>query len=184
MKFRSTVFRSVVIIVILCLSLGVGFLYQTIWHRIDLENHPIEFAEYVTKYAEEYGVPEYILYAVIKVESDFESNRLSEAGEIGLMQISPELYELICREILAEDPLDAGILYDPETNLRIGAAYLSYLYQRYGVWDAVFAAYHARLAPTSLWETIPEEILSQSETQSYVKRMNKSVRIYSELYYE
>ena len=123
MKFRSTVFRSVVIIVILCLSLGVGFLYQTIWHRIDLENHPIEFAEYVTKYAEEYGVPEYILYAVIKVESDFESNRLSEAGEIGLMQISPETFSWLLT--LTKESLDPGILYDPETNIRYGAYLLS-----------------------------------------------------------
>jgi len=171
---------------ILLLSICFGVAFDAVATAIDKKNHPMpnSLSASVERYADEFGVPETVLWATVKEQSDFSSNLAGEDGAIGLMQISPELYELICREILAEDPLDAGILYDPETNLRIGAAYLSYLYQRYGVWDAVFAAYHARLEPTSLWETIPEEILSQSETQSYVKRMNKSVRIYSELYYE
>ena len=92
MKLKNTIVRSVVIIVILCLSMCMGLLYQTVWHKIDLKNHPRDFSEYVSKYAAEYGVPEYILYAVIKTESDFESNKLSESGEVGLMQLSPETF--------------------------------------------------------------------------------------------
>ena len=88
--------------------------------------------------------------------------------------------------------MDPGILYDPETNLRIGAAYLSHLYQRYGVWDTVFAAYHAGIDQVDAWLKNPEyvnargrlENIPQKETRDYVTQMNQSVRTYSELYYE
>ena len=183
---KLTARRLLILGAILFLSICFGIAFDAAATAIDKKNHPMPdtLSASLERYANEFGVPETVLWATVKEQSNFSSNLVGDGGTIGLMQISPDLYESVCREILAEEPLDAGILYDPETNLRIGAAYISYLYQRYGVWDDVFAAYHARLEPTAHWETIPEEILSQNETQSYVKRMNKSVRIYSELYYE
>ena len=106
MKLRNTIVRSVVIIVILCLAMLCGLVYQSVWHRIDLKNHPRDFSEYVTRYSAEYGVPEYILYAVIKTESNFESNKLSEDGEIGLMQLSPETFDWLTT--MTKEDKDAG----------------------------------------------------------------------------
>lgn len=189
MKLRSTLVRSVVIIVILCLSLACGFLYQTIWHRIDLENHPIRFAEYVTKYAEEYGVPEYILYAVIKTESNFESNKLSENGEVGLMQISPDTFTWLLT--LTRENLEPGILYDPETNIRYGAYMLSYLYTEYSRWNTVFAILYTGQDTVDGWMTnrsLTDELgnlttFPDEETQKYVDTVNETVDTYKELYY-
>lgn len=189
MKFRSTLVRSVVIVVILCLSLAVGFLYQTIWHRIDLENHPIRFAEFVTKYAEEYGVPEYILYAVIKTESDFESNKLSENGEVGLMQISPETFTWLLT--LTRENLEPGILYDPETNIRYGAYMLSYLYTEYSRWNTVFAILYAGQDTVDIWmtdRTLTDELgnlttFPDPDTEAYVDAVCEAMEVYRTLYY-
>lgn len=189
MKFRSTIFRSVVILVILCLSLACGFLYQTVWHRIDLENHPVRFAEYVTKYAEEYGVPEYILYAVIKTESNFESNKFSENGEVGLMQISPETFTWLLT--LTRENLEPGILYDPETNIRYGAYMLSYLYTEYSRWNTVFAVLYAGQDTIDRWMTdqnLTDELgnlitFPDENTREYVETVNKTMDTYKELYY-
>ncbi len=189
MKVRSTLVRSLVILVILCLSLACGFLYQTIWHRIDLENHPVRFAEFVTKYAEEYGVPEYILYAVIKTESNFESNKLSEDGEVGLMQISPETFSWLLT--LTREDLEPGILYDPETNIRYGAYMLSYLYTEYSRWNTVFAILYAGQETVDLWmtdRTLTDELGNLTTfpdvgTSAYVDTVNETVDTYKELYY-
>ena len=189
MKLRNTVFRSVVIIVILCLSLGIGFVYQTIWHRIDLQNHPRDFSEYVVKYAEEYGVPEYILYAVIKTESDFESNRLSEEGEIGLMQISPETFDWLLT--LTKEDQDTGILYDPETNIRYGAYMMSYLYTEYSRWNTVFAILEAGQSAVDQWMLngkLVDELgnlvsFPDKDTETYVNQVNETMEVYRNLYY-
>ena len=190
MKLRNTIVRSMVIVVILCLSLGVGALYQTIWHRIDLKNHPRDFSEYVAKYAEEYGVPEYILYAVIKTESDFESNMLSDAGEIGLMQISPDTFALLLT--LTKETKDPGILYDPETNIRYGAYMLSYLYTEYSRWNTVFAIFDAGQDTVDTWMTnrkLVDELGNLVEfpdagTQMDVEQVNETMEVYRKLYYD
>ena len=189
MKLRNTIVRSMVIVVILCLSLGVGALYQTIWHRIDLKNHPRDFSEYVAKYAEEYGVPEYILYAVIKNESDFESNKLSENGEVGLMKISPETFSWLLT--LTKENLDPGILYDPETNIRYGAYMLSYLYTEYSRWNTVFAIKEAGQTTVDTWmrdRTLVDELgnlvkFPEEETGMYVEQINETMETYRRLYY-
>ena len=189
MKLRSTIVRSVVIVVILCLSLVIGYVYQTIWHKIDLNNHPRDFSEYVTKYAEEYGVPEYILYAVIKTESDFESNKLSENGEVGLMQISPETFSWLLT--LTKENLDPGILYDPETNIRYGAYMLSYLYTEYSRWNTVFAIKEVGQATIDAWmrdRKLTDELgnlvkFPDESAEAYVDLINETVETYRRLYY-
>lgn len=192
MKLTSR--RLLILALILLLSIGFGFGFDAVATAVDKKNHPMpeSLSGSISQNADAFGIPETVLWATVKEQSDFSSNRVGNGGAIGLMQISPTLYEQICREVLLEEPLDSGILYDPETNLRIGAAYLSMLYQRYGVWDTVYAAYYAGTDKVDTWLKDPEcvnaqgrlENIPEKEARDYVKQMNKSVRAYSELYYE
>ena len=87
--------------------------------------------------------------------------------------------------------MDAGMLYDPATNLRAGAALLSELYRRYGVWETVYAAYFAGEAQVDLWLADPELVNEQGRLQSipdkatakYVKQTVKATELYEKLYY-
>ena len=190
---KLTARRLLILFAILLASILFGLSFDAVATAVDKSKHPRpeDLSPAIVANAQDFGVPETILWATVKEQSDFSSNLVTN-GAVGLMQISPALYEEICREILSEEPLDAGILYDPTTNLRVGAAYLSWLYQRYGVWDTVFAAYYAGVEQVDAWLKDPAcvnsrgmlENIPDQETQSYVKRMNKSVRAYSELYYE
>ena len=46
-----------------------------------------EYAEYVSKYSSEYEIDENLIYALIKVESNFNSNAISRSNAQGLMQL-------------------------------------------------------------------------------------------------
>ena len=189
MNFKNAAYRSVVIISIILLSLLVGYLCQIIGHRVDIKKHPREFTEYDEKYCSEYGVPEYIVYSIILEESGFVSNKLSEDGEIGLMQIHPDTLRWLTS--LTKENLDSGILYDPETNIRYGTYMLSQLYIQHSRWKTVLAVYDAGRETVADW-LLDEDYIDENgnlitipddSTREYVAKIEKEMEIYRELYY-
>ena len=191
MKLKKSVKTSIAIIVIIALSLLIGFIYQMLGNVFDRNSHPRpeEFTGFVSKYSAEYGVPEYIIYAVILEESNFASNKLSEDGRIGLMQISPDVFKKLTS--MQRETLDAGMLYDPETNIRYGAYYLSYLYTTYNRWNTVYAAHHMGTDAIDVWMREKEytdelgnlKSFPEPDTQKYVERINHNSDMYRKLYY-
>lgn len=191
MKLKTAAQRSAVIIVILVLSMLFGYIYQTVGHRLDLKQHPREFSEYVERYCTEYGVPEYIVYAVILTGSGFRSNHVSEDGKIGLMQISPDTFAWLMS--LTGEEMETGILYDPETNIRCGTYMLSYLFTEYSRWRTVFAVYHSdeyRVeAMLNLFSEMDEdgnlgEIPDpEPDVLAFVDEVEKESDLYQKLYY-
>ncbi|MBE6586866.1 MAG: lytic transglycosylase domain-containing protein [Ruminococcaceae bacterium] len=187
---NKAVMRSIVIISILLLSILCGLLFQLIWDAVDRVNYPQDYSDFVEVYAYKYGVPEYVVYSVIKVESNFESGAVSEAGAVGLMQLMPETFVWLTTE--NGENLNSATLYDPETNIKYGTYYLSQLYLRFGTWDEVYAAYNA--GPTKVDEWLESKEYSENgktldeipykETEKYVKKLNKANDIYKKLYYE
>lgn len=190
MKLKNAVQRSAVIIIILILSVIIGYAYQQVWHKIDIKNHPREYSANVEKYSKEYGVPEYIIYAVILCESNFKSNYLSEDGRIGLMQISPEKFKWLTS--MTKEEFDDGMLYDPDTNIKYGTYMLSYLFTKYGRWKSVLAAFETDYQQVDLWMTDTENIddfgnlvnIPDENISSVVENIEEKVDIYYELYYK
>lgn len=189
MRLKNTMTRSFVICCILVLSLGIGYLFDAICRRADYEKHPRLYAEYVTKYAAQYGIPEYTAYALIKTESDFQSNYVSADGDIGLMQLSEDTFRQIAS--MMKDNMDSGILYDPETNIRYGIYYLSYLYTEYNRWNTVFAVFFAGRETVDAWMADPSLTdtlgnltkIPDEATADFVKCVTENAELYKELYY-
>ena len=190
MKWQDTVRRSGVILSILILSVLCAFLYQFVWDQFDRSRYPQRFSDEVAEFSVLYGVPEYIIYAVIKVESDFSSNAVSDAGAIGLMQITPDTFDWV--SMLMKRTAEQGMMYDPRTNIEYGTYLLSYLYMKYNRWDTVFAAYNAGVARVDAWLSDEEYAdgdgrlikIPYAETDKYVNKVNDAIRIYKRLYYK
>lgn len=189
MGLKKAAIRSGIIIIILALSVAIGLAYQGIWRQIDLKNHPRMYSEWVSEYAAKYGVPEYVVYAVIKTESDFQSNKVGEDGAVGLMQITPERFSRLLT--MTKATLESGILYDPETNVEYGTYYLAYLYTKYNRWDTVFAAYASDEDTVERWRDDPEltdgnrnlKAIPDENVNGYVEKVNKAIEVYKSLYY-
>lgn len=189
---KMTLQRVGILLLIAALSIGFGFAFNGVATAVEKKQHPRPEAlsDAVSACALEFGVPETVVFATVLVESDFTSNATADNGEIGLMMISPDLYRFVCTELLGEQPLDDGILYDPQTNLRVGTAYLSYLYRRYGVWDTVFAAYFSGIDAVDAWLKDEAFVSEQGflkdlpkDTENYVKEIKSAVDLYGKLYY-
>ena len=75
----------------------------------------------IRKYSEEYGIDYRLILAMMKQESQFDENAVSERGAIGLMQIMPVTHMELNEE------LDLEGSYLPEENVRVGIYYFSKL---------------------------------------------------------
>ena len=180
-------------LLLIAVSIGFGFGFDAVATVIEKSNHPRPeaLAASVKQNAQEFGLPEAVVWATVKNGSDFASNAVSEDGRIGLMQISPEQFTFICTELWETEAKDTGLLYDPDTNLRAGCAWLSYLYNRYGIWDHVFAAYREGTQTVDAWLRDPEKLSQQGlligipkqATANYVKDTAEAMQTYNNLYY-
>ena len=181
--------RATVIILLAVAAIGIGFLADFIITCFEKDAYPREYAEYVDVYAEAYGVPEILIYAVIRTESSFDSGAVSSAGAIGLMQMMPATFEWLTDEILFEH-LEGGMLYDPETNIKYGTYLLSRFYDRYGDWDLALAAYNGGPGNVDEWLEDPAYADGEGglkkipfrETRQYVKKINDARATYERLY--
>lgn len=178
-------------IVILALGFAVGL--DALLNKVEENAHPREYGEYVSKYAKEYNIPEYVIYAIIKVESNFSPTARSSAGAMGLMQMTePTFLWLTGGEHLGEY-LPVESLYIPDVSIRYGTYYLLYLYRKFDYnLDTALAAYNAGEGNVAAWLGDPEysdgdgslKKIPYSETRAYVSKVNDAIDTYKELYYQ
>jgi soluble lytic murein transglycosylase-like protein len=76
-----------------------------------------------------FSVDPALVYALTRLESNFNSGAVSPAGARGLMQIMPATAKYIMGDTLYE----AGRLHEPATNLEIGQRYVSLLAKQDGI---------------------------------------------------
>lgn len=183
--------KTIIIIIILFVSIGLGYIYERVTLEIEKKAHPMppEYKEIVEKYSYEYAVPQYIIYSVINTESGFDSAAKSAKNAVGLMQITPDTFEWLMTK--TKEDLSHGLLYEPETNIKYGTFFLQYLYAEFEAWDIVFAAYNAGLNRVKNdWMKNPKYIYNNQvldipfpETKNYIKKVNDNMEIYKKLYF-
>ena len=111
---------------------------------------PQIFKPLVEKAAEEFQVPSYLLYALVRSESFFDPNVTSKAGANGLTQLMEATADDEARKLKIGTDYD---IFDPETNIRMGTHYLSSLIGRTDDNNELLAlyAYNAGLTNVRNW---------------------------------
>lgn len=109
-----------------------SLVYSTVKERLSKPYQPKrqKIAQAIIDEALKYRFDPIFLLSVIQSESSFRPRLLGSFGEIGLMQIKPSTAEWIAKKMSLKYK-DADDLYDPVKNIRIGAAFLSYLRDRF-----------------------------------------------------
>lgn len=150
---------------------------------------PRAFAEQVEGPARDPRVPALLLYALMRAESGFWPRARSPAHARGLTQvITPTAWRVVRR--LGIRGFRRWRLYQPQTAVRIGSAYLGQLIQRYGHAALAIAAYNAGETAVDRWlrrrgglalDAFIEEI-PYAETGRYTRRLLSWWAIYRALY--
>lgn len=117
-----------------------------------------QYADSISKAATTYNVPEKLLAAIMKQESNFNSKAVSSAGATGLMQLMPSTAKY----------LGVKDATDPEQNIMGGAKYLRKMLDQFDDnLSLALAAYNAGPGNVKKYNGIPPF----KETQNYVTKV-------------
>ena len=141
---------------------------------------PLHHGEVIRREAARNALDPAWVAAEIRAESVFNPNARSPANAMGLMQVLPGTAANVAKRIGLSGYGGAASLYDPDTNIAIGSAYLRQLLDKYaGLPYITIAAYNAGPTPTARWQSQrpdfdPDlwiETISYKETRDYIARV-------------
>ncbi len=123
-----------------------------------------------------------LIKSLIRQESAFSSKAMSSAKAMGLMQLVPSTARKMGLK-------DKSKLFDPETNIHMGAAYLRYLIERFKSIELALASYNAGPKSVDDWKKRyvtddPElfvEMMPFKETREYVRLIKRNQAIYKQI---
>lgn len=131
----------------------------------DLARTPSHYDPFIREAASLYQIPEALVRAVIRVESNFDPRAVSRANAQGLMQLIPATAE----RMLVSDPFDA------RQNVLGGTRYLRVLANMFnGNLQLTLAAYNAGEGAVMRYRGIPP----YEETQLYVTKVLQYYNLY------
>ncbi|MEY4545669.1 MAG: hypothetical protein RL685_1864 [Pseudomonadota bacterium] len=131
----------------------------------ELARTPEHYDPYIREAASMYQIPEALVRAVIRVESNFDPRAVSRANAQGLMQLIPAT----AQRMLCNDPFDA------RQNVLGGTRYLRVLANMFnGNLQLTLAAYNAGEGAVKRYGGIPP----YEETQLYVTKVLQYYNLY------
>ncbi|MBQ7504765.1 MAG: lytic transglycosylase domain-containing protein [Ruminococcus sp.] len=186
--------RKLITFIIVVVILGViGFILVSNFGKaqrfVGSKLYPIKYSEYVDKASEEHGVKKELIYAMIHTESHFNKDAVSSAGAVGLMQLTPETYEWLCKRRNI-DYVDGG-LYEPSINIDFGTYLIKYLFEEFGDEKLVIAAYNAGPDNVKSWLKNPDYSsdgktltnVPYAETEKHIEKVLDAEDKYKKIYF-
>jgi soluble lytic murein transglycosylase len=174
--------------------------------RLAKRAHPMKFEDAIRSAADEFGVPDSLLFGLIRTESGFRPDAISNMDAYGLAQLILPTAITVAQKIRAGRASKNRLLHDPEFNVRVGAAYIRSLLDRFdGSEPLALMAYNAGPNAVDAWlayrvrkleglgnagkgvglapgaDELAEEIPVQ-ETRDFVKNVLARSRAYARLY--
>jgi len=118
-----------------------------------------DYDRMILRHSETHGIDPSLVKAVMRAESNFNPNAISQKGAQGLMQLMPDTAKLM----RVDNP------FDPDENIKGGARYLRYLGDTFrGDLELMLAAYNA--GPTRVIEN-RMSVPPIEETRNFIKRV-------------
>lgn len=179
MKFKKVIIWLIIIVVAL---VGIKF-------GVKKYAFPYKHKEVIDKYSKEYNLDPLFVLSIIKAESKFNPNAHSHKDAYGLMQITESTGKWIAEQMGMKN-YSTDMLYNEETNIKMGCWYLNNLNEEFGDRDLVISAYNAGRGNVNKW--LKDQNYSKNgkdihyipfpETKNYVDKVNIYYKVYKYLY--
>ncbi|MCI9409243.1 MAG: lytic transglycosylase domain-containing protein [Oscillospiraceae bacterium] len=152
--------------------------------------YPIGYSDMVETASMETGIDKYLIYAVIRTESNFNAEAESEVGARGLMQLMEDAFDWVKFRMEDDRSVTYDDMYDPGYNIEYGSFLLKLLYEEYGDERTALAAYHSGRGSVNGWledknyssdgKTLDK--IPSDTTEHYVKKVMTAYEGYTNLY--
>jgi soluble lytic murein transglycosylase len=164
---------------------GLGADARWFWEA----DYPRAYPDAVENHGRTAGNPELFVYAIMRKESGYFPFAVSSSDAIGLLQLIPSTADSVAKKLgLVTYPDE---LFDPETNIQLGATYLGGLFRRFRGQEALAAgAYNAGARAMMRWcdqwgnRPLDEfvELITYDQAREYIKRVLGIYARYHQIY--
>lgn len=176
--------KIVKILIFFILIITVFFIVAKIIYKDD-------YIDIIDAECKKYNIDKFEILAIIKAESNFDSNAISSKKAIGLMQLTLDTANWCAKKLNLNEVTEAD-LHNPELNIKLGVYYYNYLLKRYNDVDTALAAYNAGMGKVDEWLKDKKysndgkkiDITPYDETNKYITKINNNYKLYKFLYKE
>lgn len=157
----------------------------------EIRRHQVKYRDLIEYYAAVNRIDPAYVAAVIKRESDYDPSAVSRVNAKGLMQIMPDTGEWLAGKVKLGN-YTADMLFDPETNIKMGTWYLGYLCREFDGDPVMIAcAYHAGQGNVRAWlkkyssdgKRLTVNEIPMDDTRYYAGKVLNAYAIYQQHYY-
>lgn len=147
----ATAMKKIIILITILISLSFGShdftnlymiakgaeIVQTVNKNITTQD-AFKISEIAYQESDKYDLDFHFTLGIMTTESRFNVNAKSYCGAIGLMQLMPKTAKYIANKY----DIEYKNLYDIESNIQIGTAYLYHLKKKFGSYELAAAGYN------------------------------------------
>ena len=178
---------SVILVIILAAAALVALNAEALCKKYI---YKIEYSEYVERFARQNGLDKYLVYAIIKTESGFDSSARSDVGARGLMQLMEDAFDWVKYRMGDERDIDYDDMFVAEYNIEYGCYLYALLYDEYGDVETALAAYYMGRGKVNSWlkekeysaDGVKLDKIPSSSAQHYVNKVMTAYSGYTNLY--
>jgi soluble lytic murein transglycosylase len=141
------------------------------------------------RFANANGLDPYLVASLIRQESEFNPNAVSNKNALGLMQLLPKVGKGVAKQVKLKH-FSAPQLFTPSVNLQLGTKYFREMVDQFGGFEYALAAYNAGDDRVKDWQSAGKyrdvqefvESIPFTETREYVQAIMRNANVYRQLY--
>lgn len=151
--------------------------------------YPLKYETLIEDACRQKGLDRALVYAVVRTESGFNPEAVSQVGARGLMQLMPDAFDWV-RMRQGRKPDEQELLFDPAVNIDCGTEMLRMFLDEFDSVQNALCAYHAGRGRVMEWLENPEYApdgktvtnIPYQDTSAYVAKVLKTMETYRKLY--
>jgi len=141
------------------------------------------------KFSSDNALDPYMVASLIRQESEFNPNAVSNKNALGLMQLLPRVGKGMAKQVKLKH-FSTPQLFTPAINLQLGTRYFRAMVDQFGGFEYALAAYNAGDDRVKEWQAAGKyrdiyefvESIPFTETREYVQAIMRNANVYRQLY--